>query len=115
MEAVSIGPVYGRMEDSILAHHYRALYRRCAVYKIVHNYAVCRTICIAGKFGRKYIWPPTTEIKYWQNLNLAICDCEAIFHYVILACGYGRSAEVNLAVPLAIVKLNYLPNFPPIG
>ena len=34
------------------------------------------------------IWPPT-EIKYWRNLNLAICDCEAKFHYVILACGYA--------------------------
>ena len=33
------------------------------------------------------IWPPTSEIKYWRNLNLAICDCEAKFHYVILACG----------------------------
>ena len=32
------------------------------------------------------IWPPTAEIKYWRNLNLAICDCEAKFHYVILAC-----------------------------
>ena len=37
------------------------------------------------------IWPPTAEIKYWRNLNLAICDCEAKFHYVILACGYGGS------------------------
>ena len=37
------------------------------------------------------IWSPTAEIKYWQNLNLAICDCEAKFHYVILACGYGGS------------------------
>ena len=35
------------------------------------------------------IWPPTAEIKYWRNLNLAICDCEAKFHYVILACGYA--------------------------
>ena len=34
------------------------------------------------------IWPPTAEIKY---LNLAICDCEGKFHYVILACGYGGS------------------------
>ena len=37
------------------------------------------------------IWPPTAEIKYWRNLNLAICDCEAKFQYVILACGYGRN------------------------
>ena len=26
------------------------------------------------------IWPPNAEIKYWRNLNLAICDCEAKFH-----------------------------------
>ena len=38
------------------------------------------------------IWPPTSEMKYWWNLYLVICDCEAKFHYVILACGYG---EVN--------------------
>ena len=37
------------------------------------------------------IWPPTAEIKYWRNLNLAICDYGAKFHYVILACGYGGS------------------------
>ena len=33
------------------------------------------------------IWSPNPEIKYWRNLNLAICDCEAKFHCVILACG----------------------------
>ena len=37
------------------------------------------------------IWTATAEIKYWRNLNLAICDCEAKFHYIILACGYGGS------------------------
>ena len=37
------------------------------------------------------IWPPTAKIKHWRNLNLAICDCEAKFYYVILACGYGGS------------------------
>ena len=37
------------------------------------------------------IWPPIAEIKYRRNLNLAICDCEAKNHYVILACGYGGS------------------------
>ena len=37
------------------------------------------------------IWPPTAEIKYWRNLNLPICDCEAkyMYHYVILACGFA--------------------------
>ena len=42
------------------------------------------------------IWPPTAEMKYWRNLNLAMCDCEAKFHYVILACGYADMAKVNL-------------------
>ena len=31
--------------------------------------------------------PPNAEIKYWRNLNLAIHNCEAKFHCVILVCG----------------------------
>ena len=54
-------------------------------------------IIVSRKIWRELylaIWPPTAEIKYWRNLIFAICDSEAKFHYVILACGY---AEVNLA------------------
>ena len=47
---------------------------------IPHSRKIWRELYLA-------IWPPTTEFKYWRNLNLAICNCEAKFHYVILACG----------------------------
>ena len=67
------------------------------------------------------IWPPTTEIKYWRNLNLVICDCEAKFHYVILACGYAihnnyyDPAEIKFGGAVGdrqTAKLNSPPNFP---
>ena len=69
------------------------------------------------------IWPPTAEIKFWRNLNLAICDCEAKFHYVILACGYAihmiwpsRSlVEIKFGGAVGdreTAKLNSRPNFP---
>ena len=57
----------------------------------VWQVGVCKSMGIpySRKIWRELylaIWPPTAEIKYWKNLNLAICDCEAKFHYVFLAC-----------------------------
>ena len=71
------------------------------------------------------IWHPTAEIKYWWNLNLAICNCEAKFHYVILACGYAihmirpsrNLAEIKFGGAVSdrqTAKLNSSPNFPAI-
>ena len=66
------------------------------------------------------IWPPTAEIKYWRNLNLANCDCEAKFQYVKFL--RADMAEVNLVeIKLGVsvgdrqtAKLNSPPNFPAI-
>ena len=66
------------------------IYSVQSVYLLIYIH----TYRIAGKFGGNYICRfglPTAEIKYWRNLNLPICDCEAKFHCVILAREYGRS------------------------
>ena len=88
----------------------------------------CSSIPYSRKIWRELymaIWPPTAEIQYWWNLNLAICDCEAKFHYVILACGYAihmirpsrNLAEIKFGGAVGdrqTVKLNSPPNFPAI-
>ena len=66
------------------------MYSHVFPFPATPNLSKVYTIIIAGKFGGELylaIWPPNAEIKYWRNLNLAICDCEAEFHCVILACG----------------------------
>ena len=66
---------------------YEAHFMICTPIRVTYiqySRKICRELYLA-------IWPPTAEIKYWRNWNLAICDCKAKFHYVILACGYGGS------------------------
>ena len=41
---------------------------------------------ILGLDKIKPFWLLPYSPENWRNLNLAICDCEAKFHCVILAC-----------------------------